>query len=224
MFSTIILMAAALLLAGLINAEKSEATGRILMFKAPLSTLFIVAWALQPVSNPLFSGLILAALILCLGGDVLLAFGNPRSFLCGLVSFLGGHVVYATAFFTQGTTGWWTGAAAMALTAGGSVTWRWLRPHLGPMQLPVLAYIVVISIMVCGAASLAGTTAIPQLARIGVFAGATLFYLSDIFVARQQFVISAHVNRLVGLPLYYIAQFLLAFSAGWISAAPAITS
>ncbi len=39
-----------------------------------------------------------------------------------------------------------------------------------------------------------------------------LFYLSDLFVARERFVTSAFVNRLVGLPLYYGGQVLLALS------------
>ncbi|MBR9985900.1 MAG: hypothetical protein KFF68_08325 [Desulfosarcina sp.] len=34
--------------------------------------------------------------------------------------------------------------------------------------------------------------------------------------ARQRFVVGSPVNREVGLPLYYVAQFLLAFSAAWI--------
>jgi hypothetical protein len=33
-------------------------------------------------------------------------------------------------------------------------------------------------------------------------------------VARQRFVAPAFANRLYGLPLYYLGQFLLAFSVG----------
>jgi hypothetical protein len=36
--------------------------------------------------------------------------------------------------------------------------------------------------------------------------------VSDILVARQRFVREAAWNRLVGLPLYYAAQLLLAYS------------
>jgi uncharacterized membrane protein YhhN len=84
------------------------------------------------------------------------------------------------------------------------------------MKIPVLAYIVVISIMVCAACGIAGNPNLPASARATIFAGAILFYLSDLFVARQRFVVNAHANRVVGLPLYYAAQFLLAFSAAWI--------
>lgn len=216
MTTIIVLAAAVVLLAGLIQAEKTERAGRILIFKAPLSVLFIVAWTLQPVQHPFFAGMILIALLLCLGGDILLAFGDRKTFLFGLVSFLAGHVVYAAAFFSIGTAGMFMTPGVIVLVGSAFFIWRWLSPHLGTMQKPVLAYIVVISIMVAGALSIAGTTAIPVWTRICVLGGALLFYLSDIFVARQRFVVSSHINRLAGLPLYYTAQFLLAFSAAWI--------
>jgi hypothetical protein len=47
-----------------------------------------------------------------------------------------------------------------------------------------------------------------------VLSGAIVFYLSDIFVARDTFVRSEYSNRLIGLPLYYLGQFLFAFSIG----------
>ncbi len=40
------------------------------------------------------------------------------------------------------------------------------------------------------------------------------FYVSDVFVARDRFLKEEFINRLVGLPMYYAGQFLLAFSVG----------
>ena len=37
---------------------------------------------------------------------------------------------------------------------------------------------------------------------------------TDLFVARERFVVKSFTNKLVGLPLYYGGQFLLAFSVG----------
>jgi len=204
------------LLVGLVKAEKTEKPKWILVFKTPLSLLFIFAWTLQPAQDTRFAGLILIALVFCLGGDVLLALGSRKSFLSGLVSFLLGHVVYAAAFFSFGTVGPAMAAGVILLMLAATLTWRWLDPHLGNMRIPVLAYIVVISIMVCGAFGLVGNSFIPFYARSSLFAGAILFYISDLFVARQRFVVGAHVNRVLGLPLYYTAQFLLAFSAAWV--------
>ncbi|HRY36011.1 MAG TPA: lysoplasmalogenase family protein, partial [Smithellaceae bacterium] len=91
-----------------------------------------------------------------------------------------------------------------------------LRSHLGSMGGPVIAYIAIISIMVVGAASLAARQDYSLQGRALVMAGALLFYVSDLFVARHRFVKKSIVNRYAGLPMYYVAQFMLAFSVGMI--------
>ena len=206
------------LLAGLIRAEMSNRPRRILSFKAPLSLLFVVVWFLQTHRNDWFCSLILVGLICCLAGDILLAFGSAGTFLMGLVSFLLGHVAYGAAFFTVGSPGPWMAAGTLLVMASGVLIWRWLKPHLGTMEIPVLAYIVVISIMVCGAWGTCGAPLLPLAVRAGIIGGAVLFYLSDIFVARQRFVVQVPVNRVVGLPLYYAAQFLLASTSAGVPA------
>ena len=213
----IVILAVGLLL-GLIRAETSEQPWRILCFKTPLSLLFIAVWFLQRHPNVPYAALILIGLICCLAGDVLLAFDSPRPFLMGLVSFLLGHIAYSAAFFAVGGLGPWMASGVLFVMAAGGSIWRWLSPHLDDMAMPVLAYIVVISIMVCGAWSIAGISIIPSSTRAGIVGGAALFYLSDICVARQRFIKKAHVNRLAGLPLYYAAQFLLSFTSGGVPA------
>jgi uncharacterized membrane protein YhhN len=88
--------------------------------------------------------------------------------------------------------------------------WLWLRPHVErAMTAPVLAYMVAISVMIigAGAAGEAGGSG-------WILIGALGFYLSDLAVARNQFVIDSLVNRIWGLPLYYAAQLTLAWTAG----------
>jgi uncharacterized membrane protein YhhN len=84
------------------------------------------------------------------------------------------------------------------------------------MMIPVIFYIAVITSMVIAAGSVLLDTELSRNARFMVFSGALLFYLSDIFVARNRFLGKAFINRLLGLPLYYTGQFLLAFSVGLI--------
>lgn len=204
------------LLVGLVKAEKTKQPKRILAFKTPLSLLFIVAWALQPAQHAGFANLILIALVFCLGGDILLAMGSGRTFLLGLISFLVGHLMYAAALFMVARVGPSMAVGVILLVIAAAWVWWWLEPHLGSMKIPVLAYIVVISIMVCAAFGTAANPATPGYARAAILVGASLFYLSDLFVARQRFVVSAGINRSIGLPLYYFAQFLLAFSAAWV--------
>ena len=143
-------------------------------------------------------------------------FFNKKVFTAGLGSFLAGHIMYTIAFFTCGTTGsvlWVTTIACLALSFG---VFAWLKPHLGTMMGPVIAYVVIISAMAIGASALKSNSMLDMTGKILVYAGALLFYVSDIFVARHKFVKKEFVNRAIGLPMYYTAQFLIAFSTGLI--------
>jgi len=102
--------------------------------------------------------------------------------------------------------------AISAMASGG--VFLWLRPHLGPMRIPVIFYILVITAMVAGACSVLAASGLALSGRILVFSGALGFYVSDVFVARQRFLKTEFLNRLIGLPLYYSGQFMLAFSVG----------
>ena len=42
--------------------------------------------------------------------------------------------------------------------------------------------------------------------------GAVLFGISDIFVAREKFLVSSEFNSIIGLPVYFFAQQLIAYS------------
>jgi uncharacterized membrane protein YhhN len=153
-------------------------------------------------------------LIFCLGGDVFLALPQDQMFLPGLVSFLLGHVFYAACFFYGADVSQWTWIGGLVgLVVSGLVFW-WLRPHLGSMLKPVIAYIIVITVMVVGAWTVFGDAKLRYAGRLLVLIGAVSFYLSDLFVARDRFVKSKFSNRLIGLPMYYCGQYLLAFSVG----------
>jgi uncharacterized membrane protein YhhN len=209
-----IVLLAAGLLAGLLYFEKQELFAPRLAVKSILSSLFISAAVVQ--SHPIlpFYRLLLIGMIFCLAGDVLLALPGEKMFLYGLVCFLLGHLFYAGAFFhTAGFNRWTVFGLAICLSAGGGV-FLWLRSHLGAMKIPVISYILVISVMVAGAGSLMAAGELKLSGRWLAFVGALNFYLSDVFVAHQRFLKTEFLNRLIGLPLYYSGQFLLAFSTG----------
>ena len=84
------------------------------------------------------------------------------------------------------------------------------------MKGPVIGYMVVITVMVCAASSVLGVADFNLSGRVMAFSGAVAFYFSDVFVARDRFVKEGFVNRLVGLPMYYAGQFLIAFSLGYL--------
>jgi uncharacterized membrane protein YhhN len=177
----------------------------------PLASLgfLVAAWAAGALDSG-YGRTVLAALVLCFAGDVLLIPKARASFLAGLVAFLLGHVGFAAAFAARGQDAAWAGAAALAVVPAAAGALRWLAPHVEPaMRWPVRAYVAVISAMVLLAAGTVGAAGGPV-----VLAGALCFYVSDLAVARERFVASTPWNRMWGLPLYYGAQLLLASSVG----------
>lgn len=168
-------------------------------------------------TGSVYGRLVLLALGLSWVGDLFLV-GEGRLFLGGLISFLLAHVAYAAAFLVRGVDGVAAGIGAMVMVAVGWSVLRWLRrENMAPeYRVPVAVYVVGIGVMV----ALALGTAWPDLARGGGWAvtgralilGAGAFAISDILVARHRFVRVDAWNRLVGLPLYFAAQLLLASS------------
>jgi uncharacterized membrane protein YhhN len=83
---------------------------------------------------------------------------------------------------------------------------RWLSPHRpAELKIPIVVYVVIISVMV--ATAFATNAALPDI-RIPI--AAVTFAVSDLLVARQRFVAPSRANRIVGLPLYFIAQTIFA--------------
>jgi uncharacterized membrane protein YhhN len=190
----------ALLGAHLVAEARGAAVARAAT-KVAASLGFVALALLGGVEGPFGAG-ILAGLVLSVAGDALLLSGRRAAFLAGLAAFLLAHVAYAAAFAGASAPAAWT---LLPLGAALALALRWLWPHLGTMKGPVVAYCLVISAMVFLALGVA---------RPEVRAGAVLFYLSDLLVARDRFVQPGLANRLAGLPLYYAAQVLLALSVG----------
>ena len=206
------------LLTGLLYAE-SHFSGignnwTAFAFKTPLSMLFVLTVLLQPRVMPKYFKFILIGLILGLVGDVCLALPGQSFFKAGLVAFLGGHILYAGAFGTLARVRDWFSPFLLLIIIVSAFIYWWLLPHLGEMLVPVTVYIVVISAMVDGAWAAFQNPTIPKKAGWFILIGAIFFYASDIFVAHQRFITEHFNNRLIGLPLYYTGQFLLAFSVG----------
>ncbi len=158
-----------------------------------------------------YGQLVLAGLAFCMLGDILLIARGRQLFLAGMGAFALGHLAYACAFAAI-----WAGFGSLAimatfvivLTIG--VTLQRLWPHLGAFRAPVVAYCLIIGVMT----AMSFATASPDgSAPYWLAAGGAIgFAISDIAVARDQFVKPEFINRLWGLPLYYTAQMMLAAS------------
>ncbi len=213
--NTTFLVTAVGLLGVLLAFENNDSIGGKLAAKVSLSALFVLVAIAQPHPRPVYYWLMLNGLVFCLVGDVCLIFDRRSFFLAGLAAFLGGHLWYTIAFYVLAGLNLWTVIGAATASISGIFVFRWLWQHLDrKMKAPVAAYIVVISLMITMAVSLPGEISMPPELQIMVPTGALAFYISDIFVARNRFINRAFMNRLIGLPLYYTGQFLLAFSVG----------
>ena len=207
-----IMVAGGVLVVALLMAEKKESLSGRLMAKPLASIGFIFLSVVQPHPVPVYYYWLLAGLIFCLGGDVFLALPQKTMFLFGLVSFLLGHVLYVFGFLSLVPISAWVQVSTLVIICISAAVFIWLKPHLGSMLGPVIVYILVISGMLIGALAVFNSDSIAARGRLLVVTGAILFYLSDLFVARNRFVKKEYVNRLVGLPLYYTGQYLLALS------------
>jgi uncharacterized membrane protein YhhN len=182
-----------------------------------------IAFALLLGATASFYGrLILTALALSWIGDLLLIpHGRPDALRIGIASFLIAHLVYAYAFIVRGARLVPTAIAAAVMLVFGLVVARWLSHSdaAARMRTAIHLYLLAIGIMAAFAAGTAlngipagpfhvGTPAATPALRLLV--GAAAFVVSDLFVARERFVDHNAANRIVGLPLYFAAQLLIA--------------
>jgi uncharacterized membrane protein YhhN len=141
-----------------------------------------------------------------------LAFPGDKPFIIGLGSFLCAHIFYVLAFFYLAEASNLVTPFPVLLLLVSSSVFIVLNPHLGELRLPVVVYIIIVTLMAWMASAVLLTSGVAPAGRIFIFLGAVLFYFSDIFVAREKFLSQDFLNQQIGLPLYFVAQFLLAFS------------
>ncbi|NNC75506.1 MAG: lysoplasmalogenase [Acidimicrobiia bacterium] len=204
----------------LVMADRSGSPARA-PAKIVASSCFVAIAVIGGATDTTFGTWILVGLALSWLGDFALLGKGRAPFVSGLSFFVLGHVAYVVAFAARPAgTGWLRGegslntalliSAAFVVLVAGVFIARWLLPGVdSALRVPVLAYMAVISTMVIAAV---GTTSVEWDTRVLV--GAILFYLSDIAVGRDRFVSPGWDNRIVGLPVYYAGQVLLALAAG----------
>lgn len=151
--------------------------------KPAATTMFLLAAMTLDAADGVPRAWRVAALVLCLAGDVFLMLPND-SFVQGLGSFAVAQVLFVVSFVTQepSTTGWIIGVAVAV-----PVTFLLARRFIGALGsagekalvAPVTIYMAVITAMVVSAIS-GGT-------GLGI-AGAVAFMVSDSLIAETRFV------------------------------------
>jgi uncharacterized membrane protein YhhN len=208
----------------LVAERRGHRPGRaIAQATASLAFLAVAALAARAsaaaaVAAPLVAWFVVGQALGVVGDLALLGHGR-RPFLIGLGAFLAGHLAYVVGLAAVVAPTTWptaTGPLAIAPLASGAAALAWLWPHLrgdrASMRGPVIAYVAVITTMVIAALAAWRGAALPATTRALIGAGAALFFVSDLAVARDRFVAAGFINRLWGLPAYYGGQLLLAWA------------
>lgn len=202
----------------LIRAEFAHNKRQIYIFK-PISTLLVIAMAALSITTPswdrTYTISILIGLVFSLGGDIALMFQEERKwFVAGLVSFLLGHIAYSVVFLVMGGFVWWQLVLVVGLVAFGIWFYRLMSPNLGKMKMPVIAYMIIISLMVLSAVGTFASAVLSSTQAWMIVLGALLFFSSDVILAANRFWKPWEKNR-YSLALYYGGQMLLALAANW---------
>ncbi len=184
----------------------------IFYISKPLTTTLILApvLILTPDSTSAYIPLIAGGLAFALLGDILLMLPESR-FVLGIGSFAATHALYLAAFIS---------AAGLALVNPSTIPLllftvimtRFLWPGLRKsLQIPVLAYIVLITIMTAQAIGAALEQEGTGLAIAA--AGAVLFIASDSMLAIDRFRLPFKAAQALVLSTYWLGQWLIALSA-----------
>lgn len=181
----------------------------------PLCSTAFVLTALLATPPASVHGWAYAGLGLSFLGDVLLLGEDRRALGAGIAAFLAAHFCYlgwVLPTLEWGALPLWTGLLILPFLAGGAWIVHAAWPRLGALKAPGVIYFVALSTLSWAAlAAWLGQdpTSVPAALR-GV--GLTLFFASDLAVARQRVISPGFANRAWGLPAYYAAQHLLALS------------
>ncbi len=198
----------------------------------PLTMVLLIAAAIAFRTDAVAARWIftLAALVLCLAGDVFLML--PRDpFVAGLASFLLAHVAYVVAFavsidsvsrrfadypvpgsFVEPPPPWGTIAVASAAVLVVAVP-LFLRIRRGIVErgrpelvLPVALYVVAISAMVISAFATLGRPSWSVEGRTFAIAGAVLFFVSDALIGWTRFVRPSPWGPVTIMVTYHLGQ------------------
>ena len=195
--------------AALLVAEYKQSLLAKCIAKPLASTGFVALALVGGALQGAYGVAIVAALVLSWIGDVLLIARRSPWFRLGILAFLLAHVAFVVAFAVRGMSITYAAASLLVMAPVGVVVGRWLLGRVQPeLRSAVASYIAVITVMVAAAAGTVGAAGGAE-----ILLAALAFYVSDLSVALHRFVSPKLSHRIWGVPLYFGAQLLLAWSA-----------
>ncbi len=190
-------------------------------FAKPVPLVLLLAVYLANRSGTGLYFLFVSALLSGMIGDILLL--RERTFRYGAVFFSLGHILYAAAFYIIGGGPW---LSVLLLVFGYTAiycafVYRRLEMTGGMGNVWMgLPYLILVSLLLVFASSTAGRIGVlgvpqslwflpPAVAEVSVFAGAVLFYISDLVLVWNRYAGSFERAQLIILTTYYSAQLLI---------------
>lgn len=177
----------------------------------PGTIVLMIVWVAtaRGITNT-YRNWIMAGLSLSAVGDAFLLMKGDQWFMFGVFSFLIAHVLYITAFATRLKFAKLHLLAVVPIAVYAFLLLRGLHGGMfgeggsgGGMWIPVVVYVIVISLMAWGAVMTRSGTAI---------VGAVLFIISDSLLAWNKFVSPFEGSGYAVMITYYLAQGLIAAS------------
>ncbi|MGV6831613.1 MAG: lysoplasmalogenase [bacterium] len=153
--------------------------------------------------------LTLCALVFSLTGDILLLFAahSDLYFIFGLVAFLCAHIFYAITFLKRRVQKFKFSVVILLILSYAIGIVYFLKDGLGELLLPVICYVVIITLMAISALLRKGIQ--PNSSYLWVLAGAILFLISDSFLAINKFHTKLPLEHLLIMLTYAFAQFAI---------------
>jgi uncharacterized membrane protein YhhN len=191
---------------------------KIEYFAKPATMVFLILWfTIQSLPGGSWLSLFITlGLIFCLAGDIFLMLPS-KWFLAGLIAFLLGHIAYICGLnLDRFDFHWQYLLIAAAILAAAIPIFLHLRKALiakmnERLVLPVMIYVIVISIMVFSASTTLLKPEWSSQAGLMITIGATLFFISDALLAWNRFVKPLPQGRLISIVPYHLAQYFIAF-------------
>ena len=140
--------------------------------------------------------------ICCTCGDIFLDLSRTEFFIQALAAFLFGQIFYIIAFAQQFYYRKKRLYLALSPLLYALVITIILFPRLGTFLIPVLVYIVVITLMGIFSAFINSK-------KTGIFIGAMIFIISDSLIAINKFVVPFKYSTAIIISLYFIAQYMI---------------
>lgn len=153
-----------------------------------------------------FSVVVYLGLLSCFAGDVLLLFTGELFFLTGMLCFIKAHVFNSVYFIKlqdpRHSRMREAYAAAVILILLSVVVFVVLNPYLGIFRIPVLVYMLIISIMAILAANTAANGSVRRIAIRYFIPGAALFVISDAVLAINKFMAQQPMLNIIVMATY----------------------